>query len=676
MTNRKILSVVLLAASALSHATIHPSDTLLWLRRTSAPGTATVTCNRTTSTARIAADELRRGLGADLTADIRIGAAKDLSSEQYRIDIRSGHCVIASRTDVGALYAAYDLLRQRQLRLPADTAWTSAPSYGLRMLNHWDNLDGTIERGYAGRSLWQWSDLPGKLSVRYEQYARANASIGINAVVLNNVNAAPEMLADTCLRKVAAIADVMRPYGIRVFLAINFSSPAAIGGLPTSDPLDAGVARWWRRKADAIYALIPDFGGFLVKANSEGLPGPQDFGRTHADGANMLARALAPHKGVVVWRAFVYSPSDADRAKQACQEFLPLDGCFADNVVVQVKNGPVDFQPREPFSPLFGAMRHTAVAAELQITQEYTGFSNHICFLAPMWHEVLTADTHRPHDGCTVASAITAMAGVANVGDSPDWCGNTLAQANWYAFGRMAWDNALTPQQIAREWIALTFGLKGKDAEPIERMMLMSHEAVVDYMMPMGLHHLFAWGHHYGPEPWCDVPGARPDWMPSYYHKAAPDGIGFDRSSLGSNAVAQYADTLARLYGSPQLCPEKYLLWFHHMAWDASTASGSTVWDALCAHYQAGVDSVRAMQKLWQAVSGKIEPDIHESIGRHLRTQLRDAIWWKDGCLQYFGTFSRRPLPAGVEEPMLELDEMRRFGLDIDNYTCPPRGFF
>lgn len=540
----------------------------------------------------------------------------------------------------------------------------TAPFYSLRILNHWDNPDGTIERGYAGRSIWRWDELPDSVSPRYEEYARICAETGINGTVLNNVNASSKMLSHEYLVKVAKIADVLRPYGIKVYLSANFAAPMQLDSLPTADPLDKNVQKWWKRKADEIYRLIPDFGGFLVKANSEGQPGPCDFGRTHAQGANMMARALRKHGGIVMWRAFVYSPADADRAKQAYLEFQPLDGKFDSNVIVQIKNGPIDFQPREPISPLLEAMPNTATMPELQITQEYLGHSNHLAYLAPMWEEFFAT---------TPPEKQTALAGVANVGDDANFTGHPFARANWYAFGRFATDPHLTAEQIAHEWVANNIAVSElAAADSIVTMMMRSREAVVDYMMPMGLHHLFAFGHHYGPEPWCDVPGARPDWLPKYYHRADSTGIGFDRSETGSNAVAQYNDSLAALYGDPTTCPENLVLWFHHLPWTYVLPTGSSVWDSLCRHYQHGVDETRAMLTTWNNVRPYVEnEELWADVHRRLITQVRDARWWKDACLEYFSTFHDLPYPVGVEPAEHTLEQMQNVNLGIDNYTCP-----
>ncbi len=633
----------------------------LWLRQSGGAGASVEVLSRHASaTLNIAAEELRqswRGNPVILT----IEKDKALAADGFKIVCSEGKIRVISPTGTGLLYAAYHLLRLQESG-QAIASTTENPAYTLRILNHWDNTDRTVERGYAGESLWDWEKLPHTLSESYKDYARANASIGINGTVLNNVNASPEILSAEYLNKVKALADVFRPYGIRVYLSVNFASPMVLDSLPTADPLDKRVIRWWKKKAGEIYGLIPDFGGFLVKANSEGQPGPCDFGRTHADGANMLADALRPHKGIVMWRAFVYSPSDADRAKQAYLEFKPLDGNFRSNVIVQVKNGPVDFQPREPYSPLFGAMRHTPLMVEFQITQEYLGHSNHLVYLAPMWKEFF---------GLVPPSTLKAVAGVSNIGSDANWCGHPFAQANWYAFGRLAWNPSLSSEAIADEWLRQTFSKEKEFVEPIGRLMLRSHEAAVDYMMPLGLHHIFAWGHHYGPEPWCNVPGARPDWMPSYYHRAGANGIGFDRSHTGSHATAQYPDSLCRLYDDPSTCPEQYLLWFHHLPWNHRMKSGRTLWDELCHRYDSGVQQVREFQKTWDRVESLIDAERFRDVQSRLKTQLRDAVWWKDACLLYFQEFSKLPIPYGIERPIHELEELKKIVLPISNFECP-----
>lgn len=585
-----------------------------------------------------------------------------LKAESFAISRDGGTIIIRSSDDAGALYGAYSLLRD-SVSIPRE----ESPAFPLRLLNHWDNLDGTVERGYAGHSLWDWEALPDSISPRYEEYARENARIGINGTVLNNVNASPKILSHDYLVKVARLADTFRPYGMKVYLSVNFASPMVLDSLPTADPLVPEVAAWWKNKADEIYSLIPDFGGFLVKANSEGQPGPMDFGRTHADGANMLARALAPHKGIVMWRAFVYSPIDADRAKQAYMEFQPLDGQFDPNIIIQIKNGPIDFQPREPYSPLFGAMPHTAEMVEFQVTQEYLGHANHLAFLAPMWKEFF--DYVDP-------SSLKAIAGVANIGDSECMTGNPLADANRYAFGRLAWDPSLSSGQIAKEWIGSNL-LTGEKAIPdsirnsLIDMFLTSRETVVDYMMPLGLHHIFAFGHHYGPEPWCDVPGARPDWLPKYYHRADSEGLGFDRTTSGSNAVEQYPEPLRSQLNGRDTCPEKFLLWFHHVPWTYRLQSGRTLWDELCLHYERGVLAAEDYRRRWQEAAPYIDPALHADVAERLRTQAADARWWQDACLQYFREFSRLPYPAGVTPPARPLDELKKITLPITNYESP-----
>lgn len=608
---------------------------------------------------------------------------KDLTDDGFIIrSVKKGnrnYTVITSAEERGILYGVFHFLRLVQTDSFSDNLnIVENPKYKVRILNHWDNLDRTIERGYAGYSLWKWDELPNTLSPRYDAYARANASIGINATVLNNVNATPEILTGAYLAKVKALADVFRPYGLKVYLAVNFSSPKELGGLSDSDPLNPAVNKWWNNKVKDIYKLIPDFGGFLVKANSEGLPGPQDYGRTHADGANMLADALKPYGGIVMWRAFVYNPSNEDRAKQAYSEFTPLDGQFRDNVIIQIKNGPVDFQPREPFSPLFGALRDTQEMVEFQITQEYLGFSNHLVYLSPMFKETLDSDTYSDGEGSTIvkitdgtlrSGKVTAISAVANIGEDTNWCGHHFAQANWYAFGRLAWNHRLTSEQIADEWIKMTFSNNKDFMNPVKDMMLSSRETTVDYMMPLGLHHIFAFGHHYGPEPWGDVPGARPDWMPWYYHNADSTGLGFDRTTSGSNAVSQYFPPLNNIYNDIALCPENLLLWFHHVPWDYRMKNGKTLWDELCYKYDSGVQQVRAYQKLWDRMEEYVDEQRFREIQSKLRIQARDAVWWKDACLLYFQTFSKRQIPYDIERPVHELEDLKKIKLDMKHHN-------
>ena len=587
--------------------------------------------------------------------------------------------VVGAKTDAGLLYGVFHLLRLIQTGSSVSNLnIRENPSYDRRILNHWDNLDRTVERGYAGYSIWRWDELPQNVSERYSEYARANASIGINGTVLNNVNATPEILTLDYLEKVKAIADVLRQYNIKTYLSVNFASPKELGGLESSDPMKKDVQIWWKQKVFEIYQLIPDFGGFLVKANSEGLPGPMDYGRTHAEGANMLADALKPFGGIVMWRAFVYNPDGNDRAKQAFNEFKPLDGKFRDNVIIQLKNGPIDFQPREPFSPLFGAMKETPIMAELQITQEYLGFSNHMVFLSPMWKETLDSDTYccgkgstvsRTTDGSIFNHKITAIAGVANIGEDTNWSGHHFAQSNWYAFGRLAWDNKLSSDQIADEWIKMTFTKEEEFVAPIKDMMINSHQTAVDYMMPMGLHHIFAWDHHYGPEPWCDIPGARPDWLPKYYHNADENGLGFNRTTSGSNAVSQYNSPLQEQFNNIETCPEEFLLWFHHAKWDYNMKNNKTVWDNLCYSYDKGVNQVRANQKTWDMMEEYVDRERFRHIQSKLRIQSRDAVWWKDACLLYFQQFSRKPIPYDIERPIHDLEDLMKIKLDIKHHN-------
>lgn len=640
--------------------------TKLWLPQQATGGTSPeITSPKSKdSVVAVAVGELRDSWHG---APVKMVLKKDkaLGRDGFRIIPSEGGLTLSASEPSGLLYGAYYLLRKQDSGQSVDTEITDVPRYDLRILNHWDNLDGTIERGYAGHSLWKWDELPDVESPRYREYARVNASIGINGTVLNNVNASSKILSHDYLLKVAKLADIFRHYGIRVYLSVNFASPMQLDGLSTADPLDKGVAKWWKNKADEVYSLIPDFGGFLVKANSEGQPGPCDFGRSHADGANMLAEALKPHGGIVMWRSFVYSPSDPDRAKQAYVEFEPLDGQFAPNVIVQIKNGPVDFQPREPYSPLFGAMPATKQMAEFQVTQEYLGHSNHIAYLAPMWKEFFEYVS---------PESISAVAGVANVGDDSNWTGHPFAQANWYAFGRLAWNPDEDASTIAREWLELTVvedDMPENVKSGLVDMMVTSREAVVDYMMPMGLHHLFAFGHHYGPEPWCDVPGARPDWLPKYYHRADSAGLGFDRTLSGSGAVSQYPDSLAGVLNDADQCPEEFLLWFHHVPWNKTLKSGDTMWNTLCRHYESGYDAVKRYQSVWDSAKPYVDEALHQDVSRRLIAQARDARWWKDACLLYFQQYSNMPFPKDVEAPEHTLDAMKKVNLGITNYESP-----
>jgi alpha-glucuronidase len=595
----------------------------------------------------------------------------DLGTEGYvlRSVTLHGHraTVIASNEDAGVLYGTFHFLRLLQTRQPIDhLSLKSAPRVRLRVLDHWDNLDGTVERGYAGASIWDWQKLPDYIAPRYADYARACASIGINGTVLTNVNADALTLRPLYLEKAAALADVFRPYGLKVYLTARFTAPMEIGGLHTADPLDPAVRLWWQRKVDEIYRYIPDFGGFLVKANSEGQPGPADYGRSHAEGANLFAAVLAPHGGVVMWRAFVYSnnPSE-DRTRQAYDEFTPLDGKFFANVLLQVKNGAVDFQPREPAHPLFGAMPKTPLMLEVQITKEYLGFATHLAYLGPLYQETLGSDTFAQGAGSTVAKVVdgsllgvsqTGMAGVSNVGADRNWTGSHFDQANWYVFGRLAWDPALESRGIAQEWVRMTFSNDARLVNPVVSMMMGSREAVVDYMTPLGLAHLMASGHHYGPGAWQSG-GPRADWTPPYYHRADAQGIGFDRSASGSNAVAQYAPPIAARFGDPRLTPEKYLLWFHHLPWDYRMASGRTLWDELVIHYSRGVDYVHDMRGTWAELAPYVDSERHAQISAFLAIQEKEARWWRDATLAYFHSLSKRPFPSGYALPQRTLEE-------------------
>ena len=654
MKKQIIISALLLLLTGWSTAYAEDGSQL-WLRFDTVSKPATITGVK--STAMTELQTYWKG------GPVLLKRKKGLTNDSYTITSQKGKTVISAANDSGLLYGAYHLLRLQQTGQSCDNLDISEqPAYDLRILNHWDNPNGTVERGFAGKSIFLNPD-PERMKI----YARANASVGINGTVLNNVNAKPEALSTESLQKAKSIADQLRPYGIRVYLSINFASPIKVGGLKTADPLDADVIRWWKEKVNEIYKLIPDFGGFLVKANSEGEPGPQDFGRTHADGANMLANALKPHKGIVMWRAFVYAPQSPDRANQAYLEFMPLDGQFADNVIIQIKNGPVDFQPREPYSPLFTAMQKTQMMVEFQITQEYLGAANHLVYLAPMWQEFFSF---------VKPGSLKAMAGVANIGDNTNWGGHHFAQANWYAFGRLAWNPSLTSEQIAEEWLGQTFSLGSAVANSqLLNMMLASREACVSYMMPLGIHHIFAGNHHYGPEPWYAPRGVRADWTPPYYHKADSIGLGFDRTLTGSANVKQYPDELCRLYNDINTCPENLLAWFHHVPWDHKMKSGRTFWDELCHKYDDGVHEARRFLAIWDAIQPYVDAQRFEEMQRKLRIQARDSEWWRDACLLYFQTFSKRPIPQDVEHPVHNLDEMMRFRIPISMYENPESGY-
>ncbi len=654
----------------------------LWLRYTPVDKhmvqQRTISLQAKDQTAQLAKQELEkywRGSSISLRLDKKIKKLRD----GYQIKGNGTGVEVVAAKPAGLLYAAYHLLRLQETETDIEHLdIEEIPDYDIRILNHWDNLDRTVERGYAGYSLWKWDELPKQLSPRYEQYARANASIGINATVLNNVNASPQILTADYLEKVKALADVFRKYGIKVYLSANFSSPKVLDGLSDSDPLRKEVQDWWKAKVKEIYQHIPDFGGFLVKANSEGQPGPQDYGRTHADGANMLADALKPYGGLVMWRAFVYNPSEEDRAKQAYQEFVPLDGEFRDNVIIQIKNGPIDFQPREPFTPLFGAMKKTPQMVEFQITQEYLGFSNHLVYLAPLFKETLDAETFSQGPNSSVARITdgsignhkkTAISAVANIGEDTNWTGHHFAQANWYAFGRLAWNHQLSSEQIAEEWICQTFTDEPNFVQPVRQLMMDSREAVVSYMMPLGLHHIFAFDHHYGPEPWGDRKGGRPDWMPWYYHNADTIGLGFDRTTTGSNAVSQYYPPLDSLYGNIASCPENLLLWFHHVPWTYTLKSGRTLWDELCFRYDQGVQEAREFQKEWDRLEEYIDHQRFQEVQSKLKIQTTDAVWWKDACLLYFQTFSNMPITYALERPIHELEALKKIKLDMKHHN-------
>ncbi len=593
------------------------------------------------------------------------GKLKKLGKEGCTIQetvVKGKECiVIAANEDVGVLYGVFNFLKLLQTNKSLENLSISdKPKIEYRLLNHWDNLDRTVERGYAGFSLWDWHKLPDYLDPRYKDYARANASIGINGTVLTNVNSNALVLTPMYLEKVAAIANVFRPYGIKVYLTARFSAPIQIGGLKTADPLDPEVKKWWKDKVDEIYKYIPDFGGFLVKANSEGQPGPQNYDRSHADGANLLADALARHGGIVMWRAFVYTyDKNEDRAEQAYNEFVPLDGKFRDNVLIQAKNGPIDFQPREPFHPLFGAMKKTPVMVEFQITQEYLGQATHLVYLATLYKECLESDTYAKGKGSTVAKVLdgslfgyknTGFAGVSNIGTDRNWTGHHFGQANWYSFGRLAWNHELSAGEIAEEWIRMTFSNDKEVVETLKEIMMASREITVSYMTPLGLHHIMAEGHHYGPGPWVSVSG-RPDWTSVYYHQADSNGIGFDRTKTGSDALAQYYPQTREKFSNLETCPDEYLLWFHHLPWDYKMKSGRTLWDELCYKYYHGADSVKWMIDEFSNLSGKIDKERFDQVSAFLKIQQKEAVWWRNSCLLYFQTFSKRPIPPEYEKP-------------------------
>lgn len=622
-----ILSLLLALSPLLSPA---EDGHALWLRYKPC-GKANIIAPQGGATLQTAVDELKRywqGPELKLILNPRL---KDDDGFLYNGDS------ICSHSELGLLYGAYEALRQQAQEAYPRLGGYTAPKFSRRILNHWDNLDGTIECGYAGKSIFFSANLKGQeWAERIREYARANASVGINGSVLNNVNASPKVLTTQYIDTVCTIANILRPYGIKVYLSVNFGSPKALGYTKTADPLDETVKKWWKKKADEIYQRIPDFGGFLVKANAEGQPGPFDYGRTHAEGANMLADALAPHGGIVMWRSFIYAAKHKgeDRVMQAVSEYKDLDGLFKSNVILQSKNGPLDFQPREPYAPIFDNMKKTQQAVEFQITQEYTGQGKHLVFLAPMWKEFFSF---------VAPDSLKAIAGVSNIGDDINWCGHPFSQANWYAFGRLAWNPSFSSDFIAQEWIGQTFGNE-VNSYILADMMTTSREACVDYMMPLGLHHIFASQHHYGPET-DGVKAEYPlEWCPIPYHKAAADGIGFDRSSKGTNAVSQYREPYRSLYDNLATCPDEYLLWFHHVPWDYKLHNGDMLWDELCALYYRGIEQVVSYQKLWNELRPQIDQERWEHVNRLLALQLENAKECRDYVLRYFQQFSKMPL--------------------------------
>lgn len=656
-------------------------------RQTYAQATQFIVMTGTSPVLKSAADELQMGLTGLLGKSVPVvasavgrkggiilsvlsGAGRSaLTNEGYQIMANAGNIVISAKTDAGVLYGAFTLLRQLQTGQSIDRiSLTSSPKVQYRMLNHWDNVDGTVERGYAGQSLWKWYELPERIDPRYRDYARANASIGINGLTVNNVNASARFLSAEYIQKLAALATTFRPYGIRTYLSVYWAAPKTLGGLKTADPLDPQVRAWWAAKVKELYQAIPDFGGLLVKANSEGEPGPQDYGRTHADGANMLAEAMKPYDGVVIWRAFVYKADPTgDRFKAAHEEFTPLDGQFDKKVIVQVKNGPIDFQPREPFSPLFGTMPKTPLGMEVQITQEYLGFATHLVYEAPLFKECLDADTYANGKGSTVAKitdgsvhgyARTLMAGVANAGSARNWTGHPMSQANWYAFGRLAWDHTLSSEAIASEWVNMTLTHEPPAAKRITNLMLKSRDIYVDYNTPIGLSRPWT-GVHFAPEPWQNR-SPRPDWTAVYYHKADSLGLGFDRTVTGSNALAQYRPEVRAQWENPETCPLPYLLWFHHVAWTKKLTSGRTLWNELCTRFYAGADSVRWMQGEWAQVKRAVDPAVHADVAARLATQQREAIWWRDAWVLYLQSFAKQSVPFPFKQPDRTLDDVKQ----------------
>ena len=656
----------------------------LWLHRTTDSNAQITLLAKSTPTTDIAVQELSDGwIGGPV--NLKLVKQKGMKRDAFSISRKDGVVTISSPSDIGLLYGAYRLLQMQTLGTASeDFELTESPFHDIRLLNHWDNLDGNSERGYAGKSIfWNVQGFPKTLGqndvadirnnpLRNTTYARANASLGINGAVLNNVNASPKMLTTEVLQMTRQYADVLRPYGIKVYLAVNFSSPVVVGGLKTADPYDKEVQRWWKQKAREIYTLIPDFGGFLVKANSEGQPGPGDYGRTHAEGANLLASAIRPYGGIVMWRAFINNPTDPDRAKQARIEFEHLDGQFLDNVIIQVKNGPIDFQPREPFNALFDALHQTAEMPEFQITQEYLGQANHLAYLGTMWeeffHEVMPYANYKANQ---LRAHYNAIAGVANTGTDADWTGHPLAQSNWYAFGRLAWNPDLDAEIIADEWVSLTYPqLDAKQHQTLVSMLMRSREAVVDYEMPIGLHHQFG-DSHYAPGAWDNRP-IRRDWLPVFYNQADAEGIGFDRTkATGTDATSQYHPGFGNVMEDLSTCPDKYLLWFHHVSWNHRCQSGRTVWEELCYRYQNGVNEARQLQRQWNSLEGAIDPDIFRDVQVRLMTQTRDAEWWKDGCLLYFQSLHGMPFPDFLDPPVHTLEECKHSRLNVGLYRSP-----
>jgi alpha-glucuronidase len=577
--------------------------------------------------------------------------------------------VIAAQSDVGLLYGSFHLLRLMQTQQAVNQLdVVSVPKMKLRVLNHWDNLTGTVERGYSGGSIFNWWRLPDLKDPRLTDYARANASIGINGAVINNVNSKPESLHASYIAKAAAIADMIRPYGMKVYITANFATPMELDKLPTADPLDPQVRLWWKKKADEIYKSIPDFGGFLVKANSEHLPGPQDYGRDHADGANMLAEALKPHGGVVMWRAFVYDLKESiDRNNQSYSQFTPLDGKFADNVLVQAKNGTIDFQPREPFHPLFGGMKKTPMMMEFEITKEYTGFATHLVYLGSLYEEVLRSDTYRPAKGSTVSKVIqgktndlplTGIAGVANTGTDRNWSGSDFDQANWYVFGRLAWNPDGSAREIADDWLRMTFTNEPKFVKPMLEVMMGSRETMVRYMMPLGLHHLKSGGHNYGPAPWVDNRRVK-NQNSTYFHRATVNGIGYDRTKTGSNGLGQYAQPFIEAMEDPTKMDQRYLLWFHHVPWDFKMQTGNTLWYDLVSNWTRGVNEVKDMQATWLKMQPYVDAPRFEAVKNNFPVQIREAQWWRDSCIAYFQDVNKLPLPQGFAPPAKTLEEYK-----------------